>query len=141
MKSIIILWLITVVTIVLAFILPINNIVARAETKETLTLDSEITRLAKQYTVDEKLVREIIKCESQLYGGAINHNKDKGGKIWSSDWGYLQINDYFHEKTMNKMGFDIHNQWDSLEYGFILISKEGYTPWKASKTCWLPKII
>jgi hypothetical protein len=99
------------------------------------TLDSEITRLSAEYKVDEKLVRAIIKCESSMYGSAINHNKIDG-VVWSSDFGLMQINDYYHEKTMEKLGFDIRNEFDSLKYGIILLSTQGTSPWKASSKCW-----
>lgn len=123
------------IVLVLVSFLPFNTYTVRAEDK-TRTLDSEITRLAKQYSVNEKKVRRVIACESQMYGSAVNHNLDSSGKVWSSDYGPMQINDYFHEDTMRKLGLDIHNQWDSLEYGFILISKGGYKYWKASSGCW-----
>lgn len=103
------------------------------------TLDSEITRLSVEYKVDEKLVRAIIKCESSMYGSAINHNKIDG-IIWSSDWGLMQINDYYHKDTMIKLGLNIENEFDSLEYGIRLLSLQGTSPWSASKACWSKQI-
>ena len=127
-------WLIILITtIIISYALSIGSV--KAEDK-VITLDSEITRLSKQYAVNEKKVRAIIKCESQMYGSAVNHNLDSSGKVWSSDFGLLQINDYYHEDAMNKLGLDIHDQFDSLEYGFLLISKQGYKPWTASIGCW-----
>lgn len=105
------------------------------EVKQIKTIDSEITRLSVEYKVDEKLVRAIIKCESSMYGSAINHNKING-VVWSSDFGLMQINDFYHENTMTKLGFDIHNEFDSLKYGIILLSTQGTSPWNASKFCW-----
>jgi len=100
------------------------------------TIDSEIERLSIVYSVAPSTARAIITCESQMYGSAVNHNRLPDGTIWSSDFGPFQINDYFHEKTMTNLGLDIHNQFDSLEYGFILLSKQGVGPWYASKKCW-----
>ena len=100
------------------------------------TIDSEITRLSTEYKVDEVLVRKIIKCESQMYGTAINRNKRADGTVWSSDWGLMQINDYYHEKYMASIGLDIHDQYDSLEYGIMLLSTGGTKFWNASKYCW-----
>lgn len=99
-------------------------------------LDSEISRLASLYKVDESLAREIIRCESRIYKKATNENLDKNGNIWSKDHGYWQINDYWHEETAKKLGFNIYDEWDNLEYGFILISQQGTSPWSASKGCW-----
>ena len=104
------------------------------------TLDSEINRLSDKYEISSSTVREVIKCESQLYGDAENHNLDKNGKTWSIDKGYLQINNYYHTGPMEKLGLDINNKWDSLEYGFMLMKKEGLTPWKSSAKCWSSKI-
>lgn len=105
------------------------------------TLDSEIDRLATNYGLSSSTVRAVIDCEGKMYGGAIHNNIDKEtGLVWSKDYGLLQINDYFHEEKMLKLGLDIHNQFDSLEYGFILMKSEGLKPWSASKSCWGKKI-
>ena len=103
------------------------------------TLDSEINRLSDKYEISSSTVREIIKCEGLQYGDT-NENKNKDGKTWSRDFGWLQINDYYHTGTMKELGLDIHNKWDSLEYGFILMKKEGLKPWSASKHCWADNI-
>lgn len=102
------------------------------------TFDTEIARLAEKYGQDESLARGIIKCESQQYNDMNNKNYLKG-VLWSTDWGYWQINDYYHEETAMKLGFDIQNEWDNLEFGFILLSEQGTRPWKASQACWLSK--
>ncbi len=107
----------------------------KIQIEQPKTLDSEIDRLSIKYDVSSTTVRAIIKCESQMYGGAINQNKTPSGEVWSTDYGYLQINDYFHEDEMVKLGLDIHNEWDSLEYGFMLLKSQGLKPWSASKTC------
>jgi hypothetical protein len=99
------------------------------------TLDSEIDRLSIKYGVASSTARSIIKCESSMYGEAINRNRLPDGTVWSSDFGPFQVNDYFHEDTMTKLGLDIHNQFDSLEYGFMLLSSQGVGPWKASAKC------
>jgi hypothetical protein len=100
------------------------------------TIDSEINRLSIKYSVDKKLAMSIINCESQFKGNAVNHNKLDDGTIWSTDKGLWQINDYFHKETMSKLGLDINNQFDSLEYGFILFKSQGVSPWSASSKCW-----
>lgn len=99
--------------------------------------DLEVVRLANKYEQDEMLARAIIKCESLQYGHeAKNENVDKNGNVWSSDWGWWQINDYYHEENALEAGYDvINNKWDNLEYGFILLSEQGRNPWKASRSC------
>jgi hypothetical protein len=105
------------------------------------TLNSEIDRLSQKYEVSSSTVRAVSKCESQMYGSAINHNRLPDGSIWSSDFGPLQINDYYHEARMTQLGLDIHNQYDSLEYGIMMMKEQGLTPWSASKKCWSGLVI
>lgn len=119
------------------YFLPINTIKSEnINTIKTFNLDNEITNLSAQYKVNEQLVRKIIQCESEMYPSAINNNIDKNGKVWSSDYGPLQINNYYHEQVMNKLGLDIHNEYDSLKYGIMLLAAKGTQPWTASKMCW-----
>lgn len=101
------------------------------------TFDSEIARLAKKYKQSEKLARAIIKCESLQYGLEAKHpNLDKRGNVWSTDFGWWQINDFYHKKEALARGYDfINDEWDNLEYGFILLSEQGRKPWIASLGC------
>lgn len=100
------------------------------------TLESEIHRLSLEYNVDEQLAINIMKCESQIYDRAVNENKRKDGTVWSRDFGIWQINDYYHEEEATKLGYDIHDKWQNLEFGFLLLSKGGTKYWKASQFCW-----
>jgi hypothetical protein len=104
------------------------------------TLDSEIDRLSLKYEISSAIVRAVSKCESSMYGSAINHNRLPDGTIWSSDFGPLQVNDYYHEAVMTSLGLDIHNQYDSLEYGIMMMKEQGLSPWSASRKCWQSKI-
>jgi hypothetical protein len=103
--------------------------------EEPKTLDSEVDRLSIKYGVASSTVRSIIYCESRMYGSVVNVNYENGIP-WSEDRGYMQINDYYHKDTMTKLGLDYYNEFDSLEYGFILLQSQGLTPWNASKGCW-----
>lgn len=96
------------------------------------TLDDMITVLSERYDQNESLVRRIINCEGGMYG--VTHiNNDR----WhSKDLGLLQVNEHYHADDMKKIGLDIYNQYDSLEYGFILLHDQGLAPWSASKSCW-----
>jgi hypothetical protein len=103
--------------------------------EEPKTLDSEIDRLSIKYHVASSTVRSIIYCESRMYGSVVNVNYENG-VAWSEDRSYMQINNYFHKDTMTKLGLDYYNEFDSLEYGIMLLRDQGLTPWKASKGCW-----
>ncbi len=86
--------------------------------------------MAVKYDVDPNLARKIIGCESSREPYAINHNKN--GTI---DYSFWQINS-IHKKEAWRNNMDITNPLDNLEYGFILLSKEGVAPWSASQSCW-----
>lgn len=110
-----------------------------------VNFDTEIKRLSIKYKFDEKLARDIIECESKIYSRAENKNyrwewnKELATSTrvhWSSDWGFWQVNDYWHEKTAKDMGYDIKDWKDNLEYGAILLSRDGTRHWKASQYCW-----
>lgn len=100
------------------------------------TLDEEIKRLSKKYGQDKKLVRKIIDCEGRLYDNGeweVHQNYDK----WmSKDFGPIQINDHWHKEKMDKLGMNIYDWRDSLEYGVMLLKNQGLEPWNASRVCW-----
>jgi len=124
-----------IITLLIGYYLG-NVQTVRAEDK-VQTLDNEITILSKEYKVNEILVRNIIDCEGKIYGYKDNKNiSTTTGKVWSTDHGPMQINDYWHESTMKKLGLDINNRYDSLKYGIMLLAQEGTKPWNASKWCW-----
>lgn len=105
------------------------------------TFESEINRLALKYNKSPLIAKAVIKCEGLAYKEKGNHrNLDKNGMLWSTDIGWWQINDYYHKIPAMKLGLDINNEWDNLEYGFILWSQQGLAPWSASKNCWSKSI-
>jgi len=105
------------------------------ETKVEQPLNVRIEALATKYRVDVSVANRIIKCESSFKENAFNKNI-KDGVHWSTDFGYFQVNDFFHEKEMIKIGLDIHTPNDNLEYGFYLLQRDGTRHWKASSKCW-----
>ena len=98
---------------------------------KVINLDTEITRLAKQYSVSEKKSRRIIMCES---GG--KPNAYMINSINSIDFGYWQISNKYWEDEMAEEGFDITVPSENLEAGFFLLSKYGDKLWYLSKRCW-----
>jgi hypothetical protein len=104
----------------------------------TWTFDTLLPHLAEKYNQDEKLARKIIECESSTKYDAVHENKNEEGEMWSRDWSYWQINDYWHLKEAKRQNYDIVNSWqDNLEYGFKLLAKDGAMKhWKASSYCW-----
>ena len=107
-----------------------------ATTTKQETLSDEIDGLARIYNVNATVAKAIISCESQNNPNATRKNYNKEGRLWSEDHSYWQINDYYHQSTMEKMGLDILNPLDNLKYGMYLLKTQGTTPWKASIKCW-----
>ncbi len=51
-------------------------------------------------TIDEKnIITACIYQESKMNNRATCMNKDKVGRVWSTDWGICQINDHYHIGT------------------------------------------
>ena len=114
------------------------------------SLQEKINALAKEYGQNPVLAYNIIRCEGMRYETlgnnknwrtrTIGYNQDGTAitqrYVWSTDIGPWQINDYYHEKTMAKLGLNIHDLDDNLRYGFILLSTQGTQPWSASRYCW-----
>lgn len=104
---------------------------------EKLGLEEKVEILAESYGVDKDVAGAIICAESKNNEDAINKNRDKSGAVWSKDYGYWQLNDYYHVKAATRLGYDIiNNPDDNLMYGFYLLARDGTAPWSASKTRW-----
>ena len=94
-----------------------------------------VSYYAEMYEVDERLARNIIACESQNNAEAKGYNY-RQGELWSTDIGYWQINDYYHKDRMTELGFNINVPRDNIQFGFMLLSEQGTSPWSASQRCW-----
>ena len=54
----------------------------------------------------------------------------------TDDTGPMQINRYYHAAAAGKLGLDLEEPFDNIEYAMRLYKKEGSRPWNASKHCW-----
>jgi hypothetical protein len=52
------------------------------------------------------------------------------------DIGLLQINEDFHGKKAESMGYNIYTDHGNLDYGDVLLKTEGLRPWSLSRRCW-----
>jgi hypothetical protein len=60
-------------------------------------------------TLDEKnILCACIFQESRFKNTAKNENKDSTGKVWSTDWGLVQVNDWYH--------VGVHKDFPSITY-------------------------
>ena len=110
---------------------------------QQVSLDAQIKSLSKLYGVDPVLVNRIIGCETRGDPNAVPDpnalrlNKTEKGVVWSRDWSYFQINDYYWKKFMlDSQGLDITKPADNLYAGFWILQHYGTKPWNWSKHCW-----
>lgn len=89
----------------------------------------------RQYFKDEPILAEISRCESTF-----KHYDKKGniirGIVNDKDVGVMQINEYYHSDTAEKLGYDLHSVEGNLAYAKYLYEKFGSQPWSASSPCW-----
>jgi len=66
---------------------------------------------------------------------------DSGGTVLKGDkdkrdTGVMQINLFYHAKTLDKLGLNAHDLDDNVRYARYLYEKNGAKPWMASSKCW-----
>lgn len=89
----------------------------------------------KTYFADEPIMIAIARCESRFR----QYDKDGSvfrGKINNKDVGIMQVNEYYHLETAQKLGLDLHTLEGNVAYARYLYEKEGTTPWNSSAPCW-----
>lgn len=75
----------------------------------------------------------VVGCESNF----THYTKDGNvlrGRVTPADSGALQINKTYHEKTAEKLGYNLDNFWGNLAYGRTLYDAQGERPWVCSRT-------
>lgn len=94
-----------------------------------------VEQYVQQYFADEPIMYEIARCESHfkqfdtdgsVHRGVVNH----------ADVGVMQVNEYYHGKTADKLGLDLYTIQGNVAYAKYLFDKEGATPWASSSPCW-----
>jgi hypothetical protein len=107
----------------------------RSEDYLPITDSENVERFINDYFADIPLLAEIARCESRYRHFDSKGNILKGVKN-SYDRGVMQINIWYHGKTAEKLGLDVHNLDDNVAYARYLYEKEGAKPWMASSPCW-----
>lgn len=115
------------------FTLPI-----RAEAEETATVKAraEMTteEFVRNYFADIPVMIEVARCESH-FRHMVNGEVLRGNAV-STDRGVMQINEYYHLETAQKLGFDIYTLEGNVAYARYLYEKQGTRPWRPSAKCW-----
>jgi len=101
----------------------------------TIKTPQTLETLVRDYFVDEPILAEVARCESQFrhYGKSGNIIR---GIIVPEDIGVMQINEYYHGEQAESLGLDIYSLEGNLEYAKYLYEKEGTKPWRSSAKCW-----
>lgn len=102
---------------------------------QPLTNSKNIEKFVNDYFADIPIMAEIAKCESRFRHLNSNGTVLKGEEN-SFDRGVMQINVLYHDKTAKKLGLDVQNLDDNVQYARYLYEKEGAKPWMSSSACW-----
>jgi hypothetical protein len=101
--------------------------------------DKPVVKIDPLSTVNKELYR-IMTCESGLGTGAPQQFHKDGtlvrGYVNNSDFGAAQINEYYHLKASQKLGYDIYTLEGNVAYAKYLYDTQGSQPWSASEACW-----
>lgn len=104
-------------------------------TTTNIPTSKELEAKAKEYFKNDPILVEIARCESSF-----RHLTEDGnvlrGKVNKGDVGLMQINEYYHADTAEKLGLDLETLEGNMAYAKYLYNREGGQPWKASSNCW-----
>ncbi len=78
---------------------------------------------------------EVAKCESEFRQFGKNGDIIRG-MVNKSDVGVMQINEYYHGDTADRLGINLYTLEGNIDYATYLFEKEGTSPWLASSKCW-----
>ncbi len=105
-------------------------------TKRLTNPNRAVESTVREYFKDIPIMAEVAKCESHFR----QFDKDGSvfrGKITPKDVGVMQVNEYYHLKRSQKLGFDIHTIEGNMGYSRRLYQEEGVVPWMSSSPCWM----
>ena len=94
-----------------------------------------IEEYVRAYFADAPIMAEIAACESKFRHFGKNGSVLRG-EIVREDIGVMQVNEYYHKKTAQKLGLDLYSIEGNVTYARYLFEKEGTTPWLSSSKCW-----
>jgi hypothetical protein len=94
-----------------------------------------VEQYVKSYFAKNPIMAEVARCESRYRQFGSNGNVLRGIQV-SQDVGVMQINETYHLKAAQKLGYNIYTLDGNLAYGQYLYEKQGTQPWSASAPCW-----
>lgn len=78
-----------------------------------------------------------VAVESNFNPKAVHYNKDVNGKIWSADWGIVQVNDYFHigkGKDFPSVDYVLNNPENCVRWMAKLFLENKQSMWSSYST-------
>ncbi len=99
--------------------------------KKSITVEEYV----RNYFSDIPIMIEIARCESRFRQYDANGKAIRGEQN-KSDRGVMQINEYYHNKSSVRFGYNIFTLKGNTSYARVLFEKYGVKPWKSSISCW-----
>jgi hypothetical protein len=106
------------------------------QTVEAHEYPADVEGIVRSYFKDIPLLAEVARCESTFIHIDPNTDSVKRGHMNPADLGVMQINEYYHRETAERLGLELHKLEDNLAYARYLYNRDGIQPWSASKHCW-----
>ena len=94
-----------------------------------------VEEYVRGYFSSKPIMAKIAWCESKFKHFGTNGDIIRG-EINASDVGVMQINEFYHSKTADRLGYNLYSLNGNLLYADYLFAKEGTAPWFASSNCW-----
>ncbi len=94
-----------------------------------------IQQYVEIYFADTPVMIDIAKCESRYRQFGTDGSVFRG-VVNTKDVGVMQINEFYHGKTADKLGLDLYSIQGNVAYARYLYNKEGTAPWASSSPCW-----
>lgn len=98
------------------------------------SMPGNLESYVRAYFVKTPILAEVSRCESRFRQYAKNGEVMRG--VVEEDVGLMQINEYFHKSTAEKLGYNLATIDGNLGYAKYLYEREGTQPWSASAYCW-----
>lgn len=101
-------------------------------------IEDEILAAAKVAKIDGKTAIKIAACESTLRQFDAETGEPLRGVHNPADVGLFQINEKYHLKKSQSLGYDIYTTEGNIGYAMYLMKEDGLRHWTYSKKCWAP---
>ncbi len=103
--------------------------------KENTNYNAGVEEAVREYFADIPLMIQIAKCESRF-----RQFDSKGGIVRgienTRDVGVTQINETYHQKRSERLGYNIYSLEGNMAYARLLYEESGPQPWASSYPCW-----